>query len=42
MVGQLYFKNKLIEKEVILVVTRGRGGHGGNWMKAVKGTNFQV
>ena len=25
-VGQLHFKNKVIEKEIIFVVTKGRGG----------------
>ena len=48
-VGQLYFKqaNKLIEKEITVVVTRDRGNHRGsekeNWMKTVqryKLTNF--
>ena len=39
-VGQLYFKdkhtNKLIEKEIRFVVTRGRGWGKGYWMKVVK------
>ena len=35
-VGQLYFKNKLIEKDIRFVITRGRSGGRGNWMKAVK------
>ena len=41
-VAQLYFKNKkkhtnkLMDKEIRFVVTRGRGWGRGNWMKAVK------
>ena len=41
--GQLYFKKKkkLIEKEIRLVVTRGKGSGGrGNWMKVVE--SFQL
>ena len=35
-------KNKLIEKEIRFVVTRGMGFRGrGVWIKAVKGTSFQ-
>lgn len=41
--GQLHFKNKLTEKEIRFVVTRGRGrvggggwGGGRNWMKVVE------
>ena len=40
-VGQLYFRSKLIEKEIRFVVTRGRGRGGWavgrrNWMEGVK------
>ena len=45
-VGQLYFKdkhtNKLIEKEIRFVVTRGRGWREGNWIKAGKGYKLAV
>ena len=41
-VGQLYFKNRLIEKEIKFVVTRGAGRRRRNWMKAVKRYKFPV
>ena len=34
--------NKLIEKEIRLVVARGRRWGKGNWKKVSKGTNFQL
>ena len=34
--------NKLTEKEIIFVVTRGEGWGRGNWMKAVKIYKFSV
>ena len=34
--------NKLIEKEIIFVVTRGECWGKGNWMKAVKRCKFPV
>ena len=41
-VGQVYFKNKFIEKKIRFVVTRGGewGGEIGQWW--LKGTNFQL
>lgn len=34
-------KHKRTEKEIRFVVNRGKGGVRGNWMKVVKGANFQ-
>ena len=42
-IGQLYFNNKLVEKEITFVVTRrGRVGRRGNRRRWAKGTNFQL
>lgn len=35
-VGQLFLKNKVIEKEIKFVVTRGAGFGEGDWIKVVK------
>ena len=41
-VGQLYVKNRLKEKEIRLVVTRGEGGGGRIGWRWSKGTEFHL